>query len=119
MKEESSKHSFLRAWFPLRYKFSDKTHPLQGIMSFILGMISAGALFFSVFLSFKAGGVTAGRYALAVLLGTIMAICGLVLGIVARMKVNCYHLFPDAGIAVNVITLLATWIMITEGYIAG
>ncbi|MBR4207204.1 MAG: DUF6142 family protein [Lachnospiraceae bacterium] len=105
--------------FPGRYKFSDKTHPLTGVMSFILGLISAASVAASVFLSFKARGAAEGRYALAVLLALIFSAAGIVLGIMGRMKNGCYYFFPNAGIAVNAAAVLVIWIMVTEGYAAG
>ena len=105
--------------FPGRYKFSDKTHPLTGVMSLILGLISAVSVAAAVFLCFKARGAAEGRYALAVLLSLLFSMAGIVLGIMGKMKNGCYYFFPNAGIVVNAVVLLTIWIMVTEGYAAG
>ncbi|MBR3484106.1 MAG: hypothetical protein IKH42_05505, partial [Lachnospiraceae bacterium] len=61
-----------------KYKFSNKTHPLLGIMSFLLGVISVGAFVAAITLSVRAGGEVAVQYVLAVILGTLMSVAGMV-----------------------------------------
>ncbi len=102
-----------------KYKFSNKTHPLLGIMSFLLGVISVGAFVAAITLSVRAGGEVAVQYVLAVILGAVMSVAGVVLGIIARRKRECYYLFPNMGIALNGLMIVIIWVMITEGIIAG
>ncbi|MCR5208815.1 MAG: DUF6142 family protein [Lachnospiraceae bacterium] len=101
------------------YKFTNKKHPLTGIMSTILGSIAVITLGLAVYLGFLARGEVAPQYALAVFLGLIMAVVGLVLGIYSRLKRDLYYFFPNLGILLNGGTIFTVWVMFTESFIAG
>ncbi len=101
------------------YKFTNKKHPLSGIMSTILGAIAVISLGLAVYLGFRARGEVAPQYALAVFLGVIMAVIGLGLGIYSRLERDLYYFFPNLGIFLNGGTILAVWVMFTESFIAG
>lgn len=89
------------------YMFTNKSHPQRGIMSAILGILSDGAIGLAVFSAFKAGGETSMRLASGVLLALIFAITGLTLGIMSRLEKDRFYFFPNAGILLNSIAIIA------------
>ncbi len=89
-----------------RYMFTDNKHPDKGIMSFILGVISVASFAAAAYFTFKNGGQAQANYAFAVILAGIYSIAGLVLGIISRFEKDIYKLFPNLGIALNIIGLL-------------
>ena len=90
-----------------RYVFTDKKHPEKGVMSAALGALSLFTVFYSVYLSFLNGGQAQTRYAAAVIFGMIYSIAGLVLGIISRMERDIFLLFPNLGIVLNSLALIA------------
>lgn len=89
------------------YMFTNKSHPQRGIMSTILGILSDGAIGLAVFSAFKAGGVTSMRLASSVLLAFIFALVGLTLGILSRMEKDRFYFFPNVGILLNSLAVIA------------
>ena len=88
------------------YKFTNKKNPTKGIASFLLGVIALGSLVFAIYLTFKNQGVAPLQYAIAVILSIVMAIAGLVCGIMACLEKDIFKLFPVVGIILNVLSLL-------------
>ncbi|HOO79894.1 MAG TPA: DUF6142 family protein [Lachnospiraceae bacterium] len=97
------------------YKFTKKKHPIKGVMSAILGVISLVSLLLAVYLSFQKKGAVEVRLAIASLLATIMAVAGVILGILGRLKKDQYYLFPIMGILINAVTLLLGTYIIYAG----
>ncbi|MBQ8198522.1 MAG: hypothetical protein IJZ76_03745 [Lachnospiraceae bacterium] len=89
------------------YMFTNKSHPERGIMSTILGILSDGAIGLAVFSSFKTGGNESARLACAVMLALIFSIVGLVLGILSRIEKDRFYLFPNLGIILNSVAVIA------------
>ncbi len=96
-------------WKLLRknYMFTNKSHPQRGIMSTILGILSDGAIGLAVFSAFKAGGAADARMACTVMLALLFAIAGLVLGILSRIEKDKFYFFPNVGILLNGIAVIA------------
>lgn len=89
------------------YMFTNKSHPQRGIMSTILGILSDGAIGLAVFSAFKLDGATTARLASAVILALVFALTGLVLGIVSRIEKDRFYFFPNMGILLNGIAVIA------------
>ena len=89
------------------YMFTNKSHPERGIMSTILGILSDGAIGLAVFCSFKAAGATNARLACVLLMALIFSVVGLVFGIVSRLEKERFYFFPNVGIILNSIAVLA------------
>ena len=92
-----------------KIKFTDKKHSRNGILSTILGAVSAGLLFC----------LTSGQAGKAVavlgLLAFFVACAGAWYGVLGRREEDSYRLFPDLGIGINGL-LLVGFVMI---YIMG
>lgn len=95
----------LRARHRGRYIFTDNKHPIRGIASTILGILSLATLFLSVWMTYTGAGNAQDGYAAAVLLAFVYAVGGLVMGILSRSEQDIYLLFPHLGIGLNGLTL--------------
>lgn len=89
------------------YMFTNKSHPQRGIMSTILGILSDGAIGLAVFSAFKADGAADARMACTVILACLFSIVGLTLGIMSRIEKDRFYFFPNVGILLNSIAVIA------------
>lgn len=89
------------------YMFTNKSHPQRGIMSTILGILSDGAIGLAVFSAFKAGGQASMRLASLVLMALIFSLVGLTLGILSRLERDRFYFFPNVGILLNSLAVIA------------
>ncbi len=95
------------------YKFTNKSHPIKGIMSAVLGMIALVSMFLAIYLSYldgmaSADGMTARmQYGLAAVLAFIMALAGEIIGLVANAEKDRYRFFPILGLLLNAAALFA------------
>ncbi|MCR4584695.1 MAG: DUF6142 family protein [Lachnospiraceae bacterium] len=90
-----------------KYKFTNKKHPLKAVMSVGLALIGSAAVLMTVYSGYRAGGEVAWGHVVAVALAVLMAVTGLVLGIMSRVEKDRYYFFPILGIVLNFV-LLAT-----------
>ena len=88
------------------YMFTNKEHPVRGIMSFLLGIISIISIILAVFFTFQNKGVAAFNYGIVVLLATLFSIVGLTLGILAKTEKDKYYFFCYMGMILNFIGLV-------------
>ena len=86
--------------------FTDNRHPEKGIMSAILGMTSVGALIAAVWFTYRDGGQAQVKYAAAALVAAVFSVVGLVLGIMSRFERDIFKLFPNIGIALNLLSII-------------
>ena len=75
-------------------------------MAVNLALIGIVTMVASVWLGYKNNGVVALQHGRAVFLTVLMAVVGLGLSIAARMQPDRYRLFPNLGIALNLLVLL-------------
>lgn len=87
------------------YIFTARKHPEKGIMSAILGGISAVSIAAAVWLTCRNGGSAKPQYGAVIFLVTLFSITGLVLGVLSRMEKDNYYLFPNLGIGLNFVSL--------------
>ena len=92
-----------------KIKFTDKKHSRNGILSTILGAVSAGLLFCLLAAAYLTSGQAGKAGAVLGLLAFFVACAG------ARREEDSYRLFPDLGIGINGL-LLVGFVMI---YIMG
>ncbi|MBP5607319.1 MAG: hypothetical protein J6X66_03510 [Lachnospiraceae bacterium] len=90
-----------------KYKFTNKRHSMKAFMAVILALIGIVTIILSIVMSYKNGGEAKPGYAAAVLLSMIMALAGVVLGIISRTEPDRYYFFADLGIVLNIIVLAA------------
>lgn len=89
-----------------RFIFTNKTNPPQSIMSTVLGVISLGAVIFTIFMSYENGGEASARYGATCLLSLIFAVVGIFLGVYGKMQKERFYLFSYIGIVLNIATVL-------------
>ena len=97
------------------YMFTNKNHPERGIMSTVLGILSDTAIGLAVFSSFEMKGKSNARLATVILLSMLFGIAGLVLGILSRLEKDKFYLFPNLGILLNAVAVIATGFIIYAG----
>lgn len=97
------------------YKFTNKKHPEIGIMSVILGTISLVSQILVILMCYLKRMEAKSNNGMTVLLALIMAIVGLVLGIISKKKRDTYGLFPLVGIVLNSVSVLATVLIVIAG----
>ncbi len=100
-----------------RYMFTDNRHPEKGVMSAILGCISMGAIIAAVLFTYRDGGEAQLRYAAAVMVAAIFSVVGIVLGIMSRFERDIFKLFPNLGIALNLLSIVSTIVILVLGFI--
>jgi len=98
-----------------KYMFTNKNYSSKSIMSAILGLISAAALIYAVYLTYAAGGRALPRYGASLLLTTIFAFVGLILGILAKMEPETFYLFAYIGLVLNILVLLGISFVLYAG----
>lgn len=97
--------------------FTDNRHPEKGVMSAILGCISVGTLAASVYFTYRDGGQARMNYAAAALLAAIFSVVGFVLGIISRFERDIFKLFPNIGIALNLLAIAFVILVLVMGVI--
>ena len=75
----------------------------KGIMSTILGVLSAGTMGCTIYLSYLHKGTASARYGAAAFLAALFMIIGFVLGIWSATEANKFRLFSVLGIIMNVL----------------
>lgn len=81
--------------------FTNRNHPVKGIMSTILGVISWTVVALAVYFAYQAGGSASLRDASSVLLAFLYSIAGTAAGILSRLEPDKYYLFSYLGIFLN------------------
>lgn len=95
------------------YKFTNKSHPLKGIMSAVLGMIALVSMFLAIYLSYLDGMASANgqmarmEYGLASVLAFFMALAGEITALAANAEKDRYRFFPLLGMLLNSAALFA------------
>lgn len=97
------------------YMFTNKNHPIKGIISTILGVISLASITLAVFLCFQEKGNALFRYGTAALMATLMALVGIGFGVVSRMEKDKFYLFSYIGIFFNFLTLAGSSFILYAG----
>lgn len=87
------------------YMFTNKSQPIRGIISTLLGVIDIVSLGISIWLTFKAKGNASARFGAVALFALLFSIAGLVLGILSRMEKDKFYLFPNLGIILNILVI--------------
>ncbi|MCR5594656.1 MAG: DUF6142 family protein [Lachnospiraceae bacterium] len=77
-----------------------------GIMSLILGIISALSVVYSIVYSYVRQGEINDRFGVALFVTLIMSIVGAVLGTIARKDTDKLQLIPKLAIALNILVIV-------------
>lgn len=86
--------------------FTDNKHPVRGIMSSILGVISVITIILAIVFTYNAGGQASVRSGAAVFWAACFSVAGLILGIKSRLEKDIFKFFPNFGICINSLVLL-------------
>ena len=97
------------------YKFTNKTHPVKGICSTILGTISLLGICAVIYQSFRAGGATKPGYGLTGLLAVIFTLTGMILGILSFRERDSFVLLSWVGTILNLVVLICIGFLFSLG----
>lgn len=98
------------------YKFTNRKHSEQAIMSTILGFISNVSLGIVIYLAYLSGGNIPISYGLTGLLAVIFSVIGLILGVLTAQEKDMFKLFPILGIVLNLIALGVMAFLVQLGF---
>jgi FtsH-binding integral membrane protein len=90
-----------------KYKFTDKTHSRQGVLSSVLGLLSLLLLVFVSAAAYQKSGQAGKEIALLGFLALLLACVGLYQGVRSLKEEDSYPLFPWLGSGLNGILLIA------------
>lgn len=97
------------------YMFTTKAYSPQGIMSFILGVISLLSIVLAIILTFYRRGEALLQYGTVLFVCTLFSMTGLALGFYAKMQADKYYLFAYLGIIINLLTLISLSMILYAG----
>lgn len=97
------------------YIFTNKEHPQKGIMSTVLGIVSAASIVLALYFTFSDGGSAQPRYGAAALFAVLFAAAGLTLGIMSKMEPDKYYLFSYLGIVINSLVMIGIGFILFAG----
>ena len=94
-----------------RYKFTDKKHTKQGLISTGLGVAALVLLCIALGMAFKSGGNAGSIVGLCAAFSTAGSAAGFVLAVKGFQEEEVYYLFSQIGVLVNAI-LFIIWVLI-------
>lgn len=97
------------------YKFTDKKHPPEGIMSVALGLIGLISVIIALIMPYISKAATTEKYAFVMVLAFVYAIIGIVLGFIGKANKTAFGLFPKVGIIINVLVIVLDIVIIVMG----
>lgn len=97
------------------YIFTNKTHPLKGVMSIILGLIAILSIAHVVNLVFMLRQEALVSYAMTVILALIYAIAGMTLAIITSIQRDIFKVTAYIGILLNAFVIIVVGIIIYLG----
>lgn len=98
------------------YKFSDKVHPIKGIISVVFAAISIGAVILLPYLSSKTGGNGGIVFGAAGMAALILCVFGFVLGIKSLKQKDIYYSLPIVGTLLNGILFAVYFVIYMIGF---
>lgn len=99
----------------MNYKFTNKKHPMHGLVSSILGAISATAIAIAIHLTVLQKGVALHQYGTVGLLTAIFSLTGFGFGIASLMEKDVYRIFPIIGLLLNTLSIGALGVILYAG----
>lgn len=97
------------------YNFSDKTHPRDGKLSMVIGIITVAVILFLTGWSIYYKGHSGRLIGLLGIIDMIVAFIGVVFAIAGLSKEDSLYLFPRIGLLLNGIVLLAFIALLLAG----
>ncbi|MBR5509420.1 MAG: hypothetical protein IKV59_05150 [Lachnospiraceae bacterium] len=90
-----------------KYKFTDKNHSVQGVVSSIIGIVCILAVVGILAVAYQQSGQTGKWIAIPGIVVLLLAVTGMYYGILGTKEENTYRLFPWLGCGINGIVLAA------------
>ncbi len=90
-----------------KFIYTNKKQSYKGIMSTLLGLINLVSIWYAVYSTYNAGGEATIRLACACVLVVVLALIGLILGLVAKNEVDRFYLFAYMGMILNLLAFFA------------
>ena len=87
------------------YIFTNKVHSNTGIMSTVLGGLTIGSNLYAIMTSYALAGEVPVSFGTALVFTAVLAVAGLVLGIVSRTERNKFYFFSYLGIVLNLLAI--------------
>lgn len=97
------------------FKFSDKVHPIEGILSFAFGVTALLILIITSFVSFYAKGNAGIGIGLAGTAALVLSLLGVILALIAVRKKEIHFRFPVLGGVLSAILLFGYIMMYALG----
>lgn len=99
----------------MKYKFTNKKHPMHGLVSSILGVISASSIVIAIHLTVLQKGAALHQYGTVGLLTAIFSLIGFGFGIASLMEKDVYRIFPIIGVILNTLSIGALGMILYAG----
>lgn len=90
-----------------KYKFTDKNHSVQGVVSSIIGIVCILAVAGMVAVTYQQNGQTGKWIAVPGIIVLLLAMTGMYYGVLGMKEENTYRLLPWLGCGMNGIVLAA------------
>lgn len=86
--------------------FTNRRHPLLGIMSLVLGLISLISLIYGIYCSYLVSGDVPAGFGAGCALATLYSLVGWFMGVYAVKMPDTFHITGTLGIIINSLSLL-------------
>lgn len=97
------------------YIYTNKFHPLKGIMATVLGVLACVNLGLALYRTYQLRGAANISYGLTGLLVLLFSMIGLALAVISRTEKDKYYLFSYLGMIFNVIALAGILFILYAG----
>lgn len=89
-----------------KYIFTNKKHSYKGLMATSLGVIDVYTMIYTIYSTYKNGGVAPTRYAATAVLVLCFSFVGIILGLLGKYDADKFAFFSYVGIILNIIALI-------------
>lgn len=97
------------------YMFTNKNHPIKGIVSSVLGCMDIIFMILVILFCFRAKGSATPRFAVVSILALVFSGVGFVIGVMSRTEKDRFYLFPNIGIITNFLVVAFIIFMLIVG----
>ena len=98
-----------------KYKFSIKTHPVEGFISFGLGLAALFVLIISCYMAWQSRGNVGEVVGLVNIFAFFTAIAGVVFAFLALRKKDIHALFPTLGFGISGLLIIVYLVIYITG----
>ena len=101
------------------YKFTEKTHSMRAIVSFVLAAVTLVTYFVFVYLSYQAAGQLSTYYGAFGVLAMLVAIVSVGLSITTLKEEDSFAFFPRMALVTSVLSTLLWVGNYVQGFVRG